>query len=182
MIIIKPKLENEMHKKILVTYASKYGATAGIAEKIAQVLDTAGLSVDLIPVKEMRDISPYGAVILGSAVYIGGWMKPAAKFLKSNQQALSKIPVWIFSSGPTGEGDAVELLEGWSFPENLKPIAERIQPREMVIFHGAIEKDKLPAIYKWMLKNVKAGMGDFRDWQAITSWAESIAAQLQNEQ
>ena len=170
-----------MHKKILVTYASKYGATAEIAEKIAQLLSTAGITVELKPVKEVRDISPYAAVVLGSAVYIGNWMKPAVKFLKSNQQALSKIPVWIFSSGPTGEGDTVELLEGWSFPEKLKPIAERIQPREMVIFHGAIEKDKLPAIYKWMLKNIKAGMGDFRDWQAISSWAESIATQLQKE-
>ncbi len=170
-----------MHEKILLTYASKYGATEEIAEKIAEVLGNAGLHVDLKPVKEVRELSPYSAVVLGSAVYIGGWMKPAAKFLKSHQQALSKIPVWIFSSGPTGEGDALELLKGWTFPEKLKPVADRIQPREMVIFHGAIDKDKIPGIYKWMLKNVEAGIGDFRDWQAITTWADSIAEHLQNE-
>jgi menaquinone-dependent protoporphyrinogen oxidase len=169
-----------MHKKVLVTYASKYGATAGIAEKIANTLRQADLQVDLKPVKQVRDLSPYGAVVLGSAVYIGAWMKPAARFLKSNQKALSKMPVWIFSSGPTGEGDLVELLQGWTFPEKLKPVAEYIQPRDMAIFLGAVELEKLPAIYKWMLKNVKAGIGDFRDWQAITAWAESIAAALKD--
>jgi menaquinone-dependent protoporphyrinogen oxidase len=167
-----------MDKKVLVTYASKYGATSEIAEKIAEVLGQAGLQVDLKPVKEARDSSPYGAVVLGSAVYIGAWQKDAEKFLKKNEQALSKIPVWIFSSGPTGEGDPAELLQGWTFPEKLKPVAERIQPREMVIFHGAVEMEKLPAMYRWMLKNVQAGIGDFRDWEAITSWASSIADEL----
>jgi menaquinone-dependent protoporphyrinogen oxidase len=167
-----------MDKKVLVTYASKYGATAEIAEKIAEVLRQAGLQVDLKTVKEARDLGPYGAVVLGSAVYIGGWMKPAANFLKANEKALSEMPVWIFSSGPTGEGDAVELLDGWTFPEKLKPLTDRIQPREMVIFHGAVELEKLSGLYRWMLKNVQAGIGDFRDWEAITSWASSIANEL----
>jgi hypothetical protein len=30
-----------------------------------------------------------------------------------------------------------------------------------------------------MLKNVKAPVGDFRDWEAIASWAEGIAEELQ---
>ena len=167
-----------MNQKVLVTYASKYGATAGIAEKIADVLRGAGLQVDLKPVKEARDLSPYGAVVLGSAVYIGAWQKDAEKFIKKNKQALSKMPVWIFSSGPTGEGDPVELLQGWTFPEKLKPIADLINPQGVTVFHGAIDAQKLNFFLRWMLRNVDGAFGDFRDWDAIDAWALEIGESL----
>jgi len=76
-----------MDEKVLVTYASKYGATAEIAEKIGEVLRQAGLQTDILPVKSIRDLTQYNAVILGSAVYIGQWRKDAVKFLKA-----SKLP------------------------------------------------------------------------------------------
>jgi len=34
---------------------------------------------------------------------------------------------------------------------------------------------KLNPVEKWIIKNVKAPVGDFRDWDAITSWATAIA-------
>ena len=117
-------------------------------------------------------------MVLGSAVYIGQWRKEAVKFLKANETVLAEKPVWLFSSGPTGEGDPVELVQGWRFPGKLKPIADRIGPRDIAIFHGAVDENKLNFIEKWMLKNVKAPAGDFRDWEAITSWATAIAAAL----
>ncbi len=64
-----------MDRKILVTYASKYGATAEIAGKIGDVLRQAGLQVDLFSFDGVRDLAPYQAVILGSGVYIGQWNK-----------------------------------------------------------------------------------------------------------
>ena len=103
-------------EKILVTYATKYGATKEIAEKIGEELRQAGLQTDVVPVDRVRDLTAYKAVILGSAVYIGKWRKEAVEFLKKNVQALAERPVWLFSSGPTGEGDPVELVKGWRFP------------------------------------------------------------------
>ncbi len=73
-----------MKTQVLVAYATKYGATPGIAEKIGQVLNQAGLHVDVLPVERVKDLSSYQAVVLGSATYIGRWRKAAAKFLKSN--------------------------------------------------------------------------------------------------
>jgi menaquinone-dependent protoporphyrinogen IX oxidase len=64
-------MEDEMDIQILVAYATKYGATAGIAEKIGQVLRQAGLLTDVLPVDRVSDLTPYEAVVLGSAVYIG---------------------------------------------------------------------------------------------------------------
>jgi menaquinone-dependent protoporphyrinogen oxidase len=170
-----------MNDKILIAYASKYGATKEIAEKIGLVLKDAGFAVDVLPADRVATIAPYRAVVLGSAVYIGGWRKAAARFLKANEKALAQRPVWLFSSGPTGRGDPVELVKGWRFPKGLQHVADRVRPREIVIFQGAVFADKLSAIGRWMIRNVKAPVGDFRDWDAISAWAGSVAAQLKKE-
>ncbi len=170
--------EDQMDVQVLVAYATKYGATAEIAERIGQVLREAGLRADVLPADRVSDLTPYQAVVLGSAVYAGRWRKEAAAFLAANENRLAEQPVWLFSSGPTGEGDAVQLLKGWRFPDAQQPIADRIQPRDIAVFHGAVDVGKLNFIEKRMLKTVKAPIGDFRDWDAITSWAAAIADAL----
>ncbi|MCX6557286.1 MAG: flavodoxin domain-containing protein [Candidatus Aminicenantes bacterium] len=167
-----------MNSNVLVAYASKYGATKEIAEKIGQVLKEAGHGVDVLPVDKAADLESYGAVILGSAVYIGGWRKGAAQFLRANEKTLAKKKVWLFSSGPTGKGDPIELVKGWRFPKALQHIADRVQPVDIALFQGAVFAEKLSAVGRWMIKNVKAPLGDFRDWDAITVWAGTIAAKL----
>ena len=167
-----------MDSQVLVAYGTKYGATAEIAEKIGEVLREEGFEPDVLPADSVADLTPYGAVVLGSAVYVGKWRGEAAKFLEANEKALAGLPVWLFSSGPTGEGDAVELMKGWSFPGAQQDIADRIGPRDVVVFHGAMDSKKLSLPEKLIIKGVKAPMGDFRDWEAITAWAEGIAGEL----
>ncbi len=167
-----------MNQKVLVAYATKYGATEEIAERIGLALGNAGVAAEVLAVDKVEDVNAYAAVVLGSAVYIGGWRKEAVKFLQENKEALATRPVWLFSSGPTGEGDPVEQMDGWTFPDKLKPVAERIQPREIVVFHGEVAVEKLNFMDRFMIKNVKAPTGDFRDWAAINDWAEEIAAAL----
>jgi menaquinone-dependent protoporphyrinogen oxidase len=169
-----------MGKKVLVAFATKYGATAEIAEKIGQVFRGAGLETDVLPADRVDDLALYKAVVLGSAVYIGKWRKEALKFLQANEKLLAERPVWLFSSGPTGEGNPVELLNGWRYPESLQPIVDHIQPRDIAVFHGAVLTDKMNFIEKFMIKNVKTPIGDFRDWQAITAWAKKIADELED--
>ncbi len=170
-----------MDKGVLVAYATKYGATAEIAERIGQVLSNAGLSAEVLPADRATDPGAYQAVVLGSAVYIGRWRKPAVKFLERYQAELAGKPVWLFSSGPTGEGDPVKLTQGWTFPSAQQPIADRIQPRDITLFHGAIDRGKLNWLEKRMIKMVEALEGDYRDWEAIESWAADIAAALQQD-
>ncbi len=169
-----------MDRKVLVAYASKYGATREIAEKIGESLTRAGLQVDVVPVGSVRDLSSYRAVILGSAIYIGKWQKEAEAFIQSNQKTLADRPVWIFSSGPTGEGDPVGLVEGWRLPSNLKPVIDRIQPRDIAVFHGHIDPEKVNFMERFVVKNmVKKPFGDFRNWESIQNWAVRIAVTLQ---
>ena len=170
-----------MSKKMLVAYATKYGATAEIAEKIGEVLGQAGISVDVLPVDRVQDLGSYGAVVLGSAVYIGRWRKEASRFLKVNAKQLSERPLWVFSSGPTGKGDPVELTKGWRFPKALQPLLDRIQPRDVVVFHGAIDANKMKGLEKWMINKVGAAAEDSRDWESIAAWAKAIAAAVAAE-
>ena len=168
--------------KALVTFATKYGATAEIAGKIYEILNQEGVPADLLPVKEVRDLTPYTAVILGSAVYIGRWRKEAAKFLETNENLLGERDVWLFSSGPTGEGDPVERLDGWQLPDAQMIIAERIKPHDIAVFHGDLDTGKLNFVEKFMINKMEAPTGDFRDWQSITAWAESVANTLKQPQ
>ena len=53
-----------METKILMAYASKYGSTQEVAEAIAATLGERGLSVDLQPLRKVRTLAGYGAVVL----------------------------------------------------------------------------------------------------------------------
>jgi menaquinone-dependent protoporphyrinogen oxidase len=167
-----------MDNGVLVVYASKYGATTEIAEKIGDVLRQKGLEVNVSPVGSAGDPASYQAVILGSAAYIGQWRKEAVKFLNANEKSLAGKPVWIFSSGPTAEGDPIELVKGWRFPEKLKPVIDNIKPRDITVFHGVLDVNKMNFIEKFMINKIKAPLGDFRDWDSIMAWAISIADEL----
>jgi menaquinone-dependent protoporphyrinogen oxidase len=170
--------EAGMKQKVLVAYATKYGATAEIAAGIGDALAEAGIDVDTLPVEDVAGLETYSAVVLGSAVYAGQWRKDAAQFLEAHESELAEMPVWIFSSGPTGEGDPVELMDGWRFPEDLQPIADRIQPRDIAFFHGVLDPEKLTFGERMIVKALKAPTGDFRDWDAIERWANSITVSL----
>jgi menaquinone-dependent protoporphyrinogen oxidase len=170
-----------MEHKVLVAYATKRGATAEIAEKIGEAIRNNDLNVDVLPVGQVKELEPYRAVVLGSAAYIGQWRKEAKKFIRDNENALSTLPVWLFSSGPTEEGDPVELMKGWLYPKSLQPVIDNIEPRDITVFHGVITREKLNFLEKWMLKTAKAPIGDFRDWEAIAAWANNIASELNQQ-
>ncbi|HEY95017.1 MAG TPA: hypothetical protein G4O15_08780 [Dehalococcoidia bacterium] len=167
-----------MAKKILVAYGSKYGGTAEIAEEIGKVLKQEALEVDVHSADHVSNPARYDAFVIGSGVYAGMWRKEAVNFVKNNEKLLADKPVWIFSSGPTGEGDIKDLMSGWEYPGKIRPAIESIKPREITVFHGVADPEKMSFFDKLILKMVKAPSGDFRKWEAITDWAKGIAAEL----
>jgi menaquinone-dependent protoporphyrinogen oxidase len=169
-----------MKKRILIAYASKHGSTEEIAEAIGNQLRSGNVEVDVRPAKSIKSLEGYDACIVGSAVYIGQWRKEAVQLLKRNTESLAKMKVWVFSTGPTGAGDPEELLKGWQYPEALKPVLDKIDPVDITVFHGSLDENKLNGLEKIAIKMVKAPVGDFRDWGAVTSWAEGISFELQN--
>jgi menaquinone-dependent protoporphyrinogen oxidase len=166
--------------KVLVAYGSKYGATAGIAQRIGKVLDQEGIETDVRSADEVGDVSQYEAFVVGSAAYYGKWRKEAVRLVKKHESSLAGKDTWIFTSGPTGEGDPLELSDGWRAPKALEEHFARINPHDTALFGGKVDPDKLGPIERQALKTVKAPSGDFRDWEAITSWAATIATTLKN--
>ncbi|MFC1921369.1 flavodoxin domain-containing protein [Chloroflexota bacterium] len=167
-----------MAEKVLVVYGSKYGATAGIAEKIGAILREEGLQVDVLQADHTGDLTQYDAFVIGSAVYMGQWRKEVSSIIKNNEKLFVGKPVWLFSSGPVEEGDPVKLAEGWSLPKSLQPVTDRIKPRDITIFHGAIDVNKLNFLEKLIGRMLKITVADYRDWDAITNWTKNIAGEL----
>lgn len=168
-------------KNILIAYASKYGSTTQIAENIALRVKKAGLIPVVSSAKEISSLAEYSAVVAGSAVYAGSWLNEAAEFLEKFQGDLAQLPTWLFSAGPTGKGDPVDQMKGWRFPDSLKPLAEKIHPRDIAFFHGVLDMSKLRLAEKLIVYALKAPAGDFRDWEMINRWADQIARSLKEE-
>jgi menaquinone-dependent protoporphyrinogen oxidase len=159
---------------VLVTYASKHGSTGEIAERIVATLRRSGIETDLQPVEAVHDVEPYSAVVLGSAIYYGSWLKEARAFVHRYEAALAARPVWLFSSGPLG----VEVRDAEPQPQEYAEFQESVKPRDPRVFFGALDHSQLSFMERMVVKGVRAPEGDFRDWAAIEEWAENIARTL----
>lgn len=160
---------------VLIAYASKHGSTERIAHAIAERLRERGRPAEARPVDD-ADPSGAEAVVLGSAVYAGSWMKQARRFAESHRTILNDKPVWLFSSGPTGPQPPRDV--GVS-EEQLTSLREAIHPRDHRLFSGALDPRELGFLERQMVKAVRAPTGDFRDWNDIASYADEIAASLE---
>ncbi|MCC6617238.1 MAG: flavodoxin domain-containing protein [Anaerolineae bacterium] len=170
-----------MSNKILVTYASRNGATAGVAEAIGKTLTETGAQVDVRPMAEITDLTPYDAVVAGSAIQGAQWLPEAMTFLRTHQTALARKPFAAFLVCMTlamTKGDYREQVGPW-----LAPVRALVKPVSEGLFAGVLDISKVPS-FSERLKfrmSVLAGVwseGDHRDWNAIRAWAQSLPEAL----
>jgi menaquinone-dependent protoporphyrinogen oxidase len=162
---------------VLVAYATKYGSTREVAERIALRLQEAGLDADALPARQVRDLSGYSAVVLGTALYFFMWRGEAHRFLRRHRKALSGLSVALFGLGPIE--DTPEQFAGAR--EHLdKGLAKHawLAPRAIAVFGGKLDPtglrfpDNNPAM---------RGMGavDLRDFGKVDEWANSLIRELE---
>jgi menaquinone-dependent protoporphyrinogen oxidase len=163
--------------KVLVSAASKHGTTAEIAESIADVLRAAHLDVDLIPPDDVETIADYDAVVLGSGVYAGHWLKSARAFVERHELALQGRAVFLFSSGPIG--DPPRPLED---PVEVATIDETTMAIDHRVFAGRLVESDLRTGERLVIQMLRAPYGDFRSWEDITDWAQAIASFVKTEE
>lgn len=177
-------------QSVLVAHASRHGATAGIAQRVAEGLRSAGLEVDCACVDEVRDVRPYDAFVIGGAAYITRWLKPATAFVKTHRAVLAEHPVWLFSSGPLGT-DLVDE-QGRDVFETTRPkewaeLVPLVSPRGTTVFFGAWDAQAPPiGLAERAMRLMPAARdalpdGDFRDWAAIDAWTAEVAEALRAE-
>jgi menaquinone-dependent protoporphyrinogen oxidase len=158
---------------VLVSVASKHGATAEIARSIAETLALRGLKVTAQSPEEVSAVEHFDAVVLGSAVYTGHWMKSARSLASELSGRTHEQPVWLFSSGPVGDPPRPA--------ENAVDIADlvaQIKPVEHRIFAGRIDKSALGLGERAIVSALRVPVGDYRDWNEISAWAQAIADRL----
>jgi menaquinone-dependent protoporphyrinogen oxidase len=161
---------------VLVAAASRHGATREIAEAIAQELGARGVEADVADVEQVDDVAGYEAVVLGSAIYMGKWLEPARLFVDLHAETLSSRPTWLFSSGPVGappKPDAEHAVE-------LGSIVDRVDAHDHRVFAGRLERSDLGLGERVAAGALRAQYGDFRDWEAVATWADGIADRLRD--
>jgi menaquinone-dependent protoporphyrinogen oxidase len=177
----------EMSMTVLVAYASRHGATHGIAERIGERLRAAGLDADVCPVTEVRNPERYDAFVVGGAAYLFHWLKDATAFVRRNGALLAGRPTWLFTSGPIGtetvDKQGRDVLEV-SVPKEFAELRALIRPRGEKVFFGAWDPSAKPVglaerLFSLMPASKNAlPHGDFRDWPAIEAWADEVAREL----
>ncbi len=167
-----------MSASILVAYATRYGSTQEVAEAVAVTLRERGLAVEIQPMREVRTLEGYGAVVLGAPLYMFHWHKDALHFLARHRAALIARPVAVFALGPfhAEEKDFQEVRR--QLDQELAKFPW-LTPGAIAIFGGKFDPQKLTFPYNLVpaLKNMPAS--DVRDWAAIRAWASGLAAQFQ---
>jgi menaquinone-dependent protoporphyrinogen oxidase len=172
---------------ILVAYASKHGATAGIAAAIAERLRSAGLEAEARPVTDIREPAAYDAYVIGGATYMFHWLKEATAFVRQHRALLATRPVWLFSSGPLGPQTTDTPGQGPRVVPEAREITElgaAIGARDHRVFWGAFDRGQkavgLAERVTLLMPVSRAAMpeGDFRNWAEIAAWADGIAREL----
>jgi menaquinone-dependent protoporphyrinogen oxidase len=165
-----------MPAHILIAYASKHGATAEVAEAIGDTLIAPGVEVDVRPVSGVDDLSPYTAAVVGSPIYSSDWLPEATDFVKRHSRVLGALPAACFVL-------AIRLRDG---SEAIRETVERyitterviMQPVSVGYFAGRLDYDLLSPITRLQVQTKGLPAGDFRDWDAIRTWAADLRAPL----
>jgi menaquinone-dependent protoporphyrinogen oxidase len=168
--------DQNMSKRILVAYASKCGSTGEVATAIGKTLAQNGARVEVMPLKDVTDLPSYQVVFVGSAIRAAKWLREAADFVSENYTILQRIPTAYFTvcmtmakNTPANQAKAAGFIE---------PVRAVFAPAAEGYFAGKVDPERLSFIENTMLKAKGVPQGDFRNWDKITSWAQSTYAQI----
>ena len=184
-------------RSVQVVYATRHGGTAGIAERIAEILRSEGATTVVVDAANRPDANGFDAHVIGSGVNIGSWFKEATEFIERNKATLATRPVWLFSSGPLPGSskmtEGTDLLTLALGPEEgpgsggrkkIAALSATIHPRDHRVFYGVFDpKDPPKTMVERVVRLMPAAKqilptGDFRDWDEIDAWAREIAAEV----
>ena len=161
--------------RILVTYGSKRGGTAGIAEMLARDFSEQGFQADVQPATEVKSVDGYDAVVVGGALYSMFWHREARRFVKQYAEELRSRPVWLFSSGPLDDSAARDELPP---VRQVQRLMERIGALGHITFGGRLEPDAKGFIAS---KMARTHAGDWREPRLIRAWARGIGDALRSQ-
>jgi menaquinone-dependent protoporphyrinogen oxidase len=163
--------------RVLVTYATAAGSTAGVAERIAGTLLAAGADVACRPAGPDIDLRPFDAFVVGSAVHNMAWLQPALDLLPRVHE--TGRPVWCFSVGGIQPGGRLtRAMTDRELGRIAQEFPPSLAPRDSRMFGGIIDMRHTPLWGRLFFRATGGRPGDHRDWPAIEAWAAEIARSL----
>ncbi|MBI5668662.1 MAG: flavodoxin domain-containing protein [Chloroflexi bacterium] len=171
-----------MSNTILVAYASRTGSTVGVAEVIGKTLVESGASVEVRPMRDVTDLTPYAAVVAGSAINGGEWLPEAMQFMQTHRAALAQKPFAAFLVCMTMSMKNEQYRQGVA--DWMKPVRALVKPVSEGYFAGALDLSKVPSLADRLKFRLSVALGvwsegDHRDWNVIRAWASALPAKLQ---
>lgn len=163
-----------MSPTVLVAVSSRHGSTDELARKIAATIAEHGLAVDVRPMDEVDTVFPYEALVLGSAVYMGRWLRDAREFVDLHRDGILTRPTWLFSSGPIGDSAGAE-------PFDAEALVRKTGARDHHLFGGRLVKSSLNLRERAFAGLLHVPEGDYREWAAAAAWATAIARTLADQ-
>jgi len=173
-------------KSLLVTYATSHGSTAEVAQHIADKLSKYRVDVDSAPIMQVRNLAKYDVVVFGSPVHNGLMLPALTHFLTTHGTTLARKHVFLFLTcilvlEQDGAASAIERYIPNRIHEHLG-----IPPENIRAFAGKLNWDTITIDERWQLTNRydgkklpdQNGSSDYRDWDQIGGWANTIAEQL----
>jgi menaquinone-dependent protoporphyrinogen oxidase len=173
------------NNKILVTYASRTGCTAEIAEVIGNTLTRSGAQVDVLPMLDVKDVTSHGAVVAGSAIRKSKWLPEAMQFVQTHRSELARKPFATFTVCITlamsNTDQYRQAVAGW-----IQPVRAQVSPVSEGLFAGRLDFSKLPLTFDTLLLRAVTAFGifpkdDCRDWKSISKWADGLYPMCSNK-
>lgn len=156
----------------LVTYASRYGSTAEMAAHIGSTLTTHGLTVGVRPITDVTTLDDCGSVVIGAPIYSAEWPAEMDAFVRTHAAALKALPVALFAVALRLRDPSAALRE--AVMGTIDVYRVMLAPVSVGLFAGALAYDRLSPIVRLQIQTKGLPEGDFRDWAAITRWADEL--------
>jgi len=179
--------------KTLIVFGTRYGATTGTSEEIAKVLREEDFDVRVANAKQenIKDISEYDLIIVGSGMRMGKWTSQADDFLKKFQKELGQKKFAIFASTmktvSEREGKTEDVAKMHKAALEDKVAQFNLRPIALGFFGGVLDYNKMGFLFKRTMgflkpqlekdgfKESEPDLYDLRDWDEIRSWAKELA-------
>jgi menaquinone-dependent protoporphyrinogen oxidase len=196
-------------KPVLVAYGTNAGSTEAVATAVGEELGKDGARVEIRRVRDVRELSAYGAVIVGGPMIFGAWHGEAVNFVMQHQRVLAQVPVAFFITAlhlvrtavthvpvpvyldpalaiPPKRADRLSFTERYSTVEcYLAPVLSKaplVKPVSVAFFGGKMDHRTLTLPKRLFAQIVIRKPGDFRNWQAIRAWATEMQRALLQEE
>jgi len=178
-IVENPIIKYGNNNNILVVYNSHFGSTAEIAEFIGENLSISDQKVDVKKINEVKDLSIYNHLIIGSAIQYDKWMTEAKNFIAKNETELSTKSVSLFLvclvlSKKTEKA----TIKANNYAKEIEKIVPKIKVNNFGKFSGVLDYSKMSFGQRILAKGIFAIIGvkegDYRDWNVIKKWSEKI--------